>query len=62
MSSKSLKSNIANNVINGNYIMQRKWNNFGSVIEDSIFAQQREFQRKLVMLQQAKQDKLNKAK
>jgi hypothetical protein len=62
MSSKSLKSNIANNVLNGTYIMQRKWNNFGSVIEDSIFAQQREFQRKLVIIQQAKQDKLNKKK
>lgn len=62
MSSKALKSNIANNVLNGNYIMQRKWNNFGSVIEDSIFAQQREFQRKLAMIQQAKQDKLNKKK
>lgn len=62
MSSKALKSNIANNVLNGTYIMQRKWNNFGSVIEDSIFAQQREFQRKLVIIQQAKQDKLNKKK
>lgn len=62
MSSKSLKSNIANNVLNGTYIMQRRWNNFGSVIEDSIFAQQREFQRKLAMIQQAKQDKLNKKK
>lgn len=60
--SKALKSHIANNVINGTYIMQRRWNNFGSVIEDSIFSQQKEFQRKLSMIQQAKQDKLNKKK
>lgn len=60
--SKALKSHIANNVINGTYIMQRKFANFGSVIEDSIFAQQKEFERKLLIIQQAKQFKLNKKK
>lgn len=58
--SKALKSHIANNVINGTYIMQRKWHNFGSVIEDSFMAQQKEYARKYAMLQQAKKDKVIK--
>lgn len=60
MSSKALKSQIANNVLNGVYIKQRKFANWGSVIEDSIIAQQREFEKKLAMIQQAKQDKIIK--
>lgn len=60
--SKALRSHIANNVINGTYIMQRKFANFGSVLEDSIMGQQKEYARKYAMLQQAKQDKLNKKK
>lgn len=60
--SKALKSHIANNVINGTYIMQRKWHDFGSFVEDSIFSQQKEFERKLLIIQQAKQIKLNKSK
>lgn len=60
MSSKALKSQIANNVLNGVYIRQRKFANWGSVVEDSIFAQQKEFERKLAMIQQAKKDKVIK--
>jgi hypothetical protein len=60
--SKALKSQIANNVINGTYIMQRQWHDFGSFVEDSIFTQQKEYARKYAMLQQAKQIKLNKKK
>lgn len=58
--SKALTSHIANNVLNGTYIMQRKWRDYGSVVEDSIKAQQKQFERKLAMIQQAKQDKLIK--
>jgi hypothetical protein len=58
--SKALKSHIANNILNGTYIMQRKWRDYGSVVEDSIKAQQKQFERKLAMIQQAKQDKLIK--
>jgi hypothetical protein len=55
--SKALKSQIANNVLSGVYIKQRKFANWGSVIEDSIFAQQKEFERKLAIIQQAKKIK-----
>lgn len=55
--SKALKSQIANNVLSGVYIKQRKFANWGSVIEDSIFAQQKEFERKLAIIQQAKKNK-----
>ena len=58
--SKALKSHIANNVLNGTYIMQRKWRDYGSVVEDYIKAQQKQFERKLAKIQQAKQDKLIK--
>lgn len=49
-------TSIMNNVKNGHYIRGAKWMGFGSVIEDSIFAQQREAEIKL------KQIKLNKTK
>ncbi|MDG1089555.1 MAG: hypothetical protein P8P37_01655 [Candidatus Marinimicrobia bacterium] len=58
--SKAIRSTIVNNVMNGAYIRQRKFANWGSVIEDSIFAQQKEFERKLVMIQQAKKNKIIK--
>lgn len=60
--SKALRSHIANNVINGTYISMPKFAHFGSVIEDSIFAQQKEADRKLAIIQLAKQNKLNKKK
>ncbi|MDB4348438.1 hypothetical protein OAA62_00835 [bacterium] len=47
---------IMNNVKNGHYIRGAKWMGFGSIIEDSLFAQQREADRKLreIQLRKAK--------
>lgn len=47
-------TSIMNNVKNGHYIRGAKFANFGSVVEDSIFAQQREAQRKLEQLRMKK--------
>ena len=55
--SKEIRSSIANNVMNGAYIRQTKFANYGSVIEDSIMAQQKEFARKLLIIQEAKKNK-----
>lgn len=40
-------TSIMNNVKNGHYIRGAKFANFGSVVTDSIFAQQKEAQLKL---------------
>jgi len=53
-------TSIMNNVKNGHYIRGAKFANFGSVVEDSIFAQQREAQRKLEQLKMRKALKLAK--
>lgn len=47
---------IMNNVQKGNYIRGMKFANFGSVIEDSIIAQQKEADRRLreIQLRKAK--------
>lgn len=58
--SKAIRSTIVNNVINGCYIKQRKFANFGSVIEDSIIESQRAWMKRLAIIQQAKKDKLIK--
>jgi hypothetical protein len=50
---------IMNNVRNGHYIRGAKWMGFGSVIEDSLFAQQAEADRKLQQLRMAR-NKLTK--
>lgn len=47
-------SQIARNVKNGAYINMSKFANFGSIVEDSIFAQQREADRKLKEIQAKK--------
>ena len=47
-------TSIMNNVKNGHYIRGAKFANFGSVVEDSIFAQQREAERKLEQLRMKK--------
>tara|TARA_Y100000592_G_scaffold62718_1_gene97909 strand:- start:327 stop:521 length:195 start_codon:yes stop_codon:yes gene_type:complete len=44
-------SQIARNVKSGVYVQMRKFANYGSVIEDSIFAQQAEADRKLRQIQ-----------
>ena len=51
---------IMNNVKNGHYIRGSKFANYGSVVEDSIFAQQREADRKLKAIQLARAVKLAK--
>ena len=43
-------SQIARNVNNGAYVSMRKFANYGSVIEDSIKAQQAEADRRLAIL------------
>lgn len=53
-------TSIMNNVKNGHYIRGAKFSNFGSVVEDSIFAQQREADRKLKAIQLARAVKLAK--
>ncbi len=47
-------SQIARNVKNGVYISMNRFANYGSVIEDSIFAQQREADRRLKEIQDKK--------
>ena len=49
-------TSIMNNVKNGHYIRGAKWMGFGSVIEDSIIAQQKEADRRLreIQLRKAK--------
>ncbi len=44
-------SQIARNVKSGVYVQMRKFANYGSVIEDSIFAKQAEADRKLRQIQ-----------
>lgn len=51
---------IMNNVKNGHYIRGAKFANFGSVVEDSILAQQMEADRRLQELRAKKALKLAK--
>lgn len=44
-------TSIMNNVKKGNYVGMSKFANYGSVVEDSIFAQQREADRRLKQIQ-----------
>ena len=44
-------SQVARNVKNGYYIQMSKFANYGSVIEDSIIAQQKEADRRLAEIQ-----------
>jgi hypothetical protein len=50
---------IMNNVRKGHYIRGTKFSNYGSVAEDSLFAQQAEADRKLAQLKMAR-NKLTK--
>ncbi len=47
----SRSSNIMTNVKNGVYVRMQKFANYGSVVEDSIMAQQREADRRLREIQ-----------
>ena len=51
---------IMNNVKNGHYIRGAKFANYGSVIEDSLIAQQKEADRRLREIQLARELKLAK--
>jgi hypothetical protein len=48
----SRTSDIARNVKDGVYISMRKFHNFGSVVEDSILAQQAEADRRVRLIQE----------
>ena len=52
---------IMNNVRNGNYVRGMKFANFGSVIEDSIIAQQKEADRRLREIQAQRAIRVSKA-
>ena len=54
-------TSIMNNVQRGSYIRGAKFSNFGSVVTDSIFAQQREADRRLKEIKAARALKLAKA-
>ncbi len=53
-------TSIMNNVKSGHYIRGSKFSNFGSVVTDSIFAQQREADRRLREIKSARALKLAK--
>jgi hypothetical protein len=53
-------TSIMNNVKSGSYIRGAKFANFGSVVTDSIFAQQREADRRLKEIKAARVLKLAK--
>jgi len=53
-------TSIMNNVKNGHYIRGAKFANFGSVVEDSIIAQQMESDRKLKAIKLQRELKLAK--
>ena len=57
--SKAIRSTIVNNVMNGTYIRNSRFRTYNEVTE-GILAQQKEFERKLAIIQQAKKNKLNK--
>ena len=57
--SKAHASAIANNVTNGTYVRNSRFADFGSVVEDSILASQREFEKRLEAIK-AKREKNKK--
>ena len=57
--SKAIRSTIANNVLNGTYIRNARFRTYNEATE-GILAQQKEFERKLAMIQEAKKRKVIK--
>ena len=57
--SKAIRSTIVNNVMNGTYIRNSRFRDYNELTE-GILAQQKEFERKLVMIQQAKKKNIIK--
>ncbi|HBY69009.1 MAG TPA: hypothetical protein DEG69_15450 [Flavobacteriaceae bacterium] len=58
--SKEHVSAISTNISNGTYVRNSKFANFGSVVEDSIMAQQREYALRLKAIQAERERKKNK--
>ena len=58
--SKEHVSAISTNVSNGTYVRNSKFANFGSVVEDSIMAQQREYAMRLKAIQAERERKQKK--
>jgi hypothetical protein len=58
--SKEHVSAISINVSNGTYVRNSKFANFGSVVEDSIMAQQREYAMRLKAIQAERERKQKK--
>ena len=58
--SKEHVSAISANVSNGTYVRNSKFANFGSVVEDSIIAQQREYAMRLKAIQAERERKQKK--
>tara|TARA_B100000085_G_scaffold264351_1_gene271211 strand:+ start:493 stop:666 length:174 start_codon:yes stop_codon:yes gene_type:complete len=56
---KDIRSTIVNNVINGAYIRNKRFAGYNEATE-GILAQQKEFEKKLAIIQQAKKDKVIK--
>jgi len=50
ISSNARASQIARNVKSGQYLKNAKFHNYGSVVEDSIFAQQRAADARLALI------------
>ena len=57
--SKAIRSTIVNNVMNGAYIRNTRFAGYNEATE-GILAQQKEFEKKLAIIQQAKKDKVIK--
>ena len=57
--SKAIRSTIANNIMNGTYIRNSRFRTYNEATE-GILAQQKEFERKLVIIQQAKKKNIIK--
>ena len=57
--SKAIRSTIANNIMNGTYIRNARFRTYNEATE-GILAQQKEFERKLVIIQQAKKKNIIK--
>lgn len=54
IASSARASSIMSNVSKGSYIRQSKFANYGAVVEDSIKAQQRQADRRLLQIQAGK--------
>ena len=61
IASNARASAIAHNVESGKYVKNSKFHHFGSVAEDSIYAQQREADKRLAQIQAQRKIRTAKA-